>query len=167
MSRTWERLRALGLLEGLQARSPQELEVLASAEGPPALLRCAEAGVLTGALSVALDVRPDELFGPLAQRMGGAARTLRILDVRDRPEYQLTVQTPAGEERWATPTARSLVHNLNDLFRADAGVARVAVLGEWNDALQLWCLEARRVGRLRREPFFAPENLGELLGEEA
>ena len=38
------------------------------------------------------------------------------------------------------------------------GERAVAVLGEWEDSLQLLCVERRALGRLLRQPFFAPVN---------
>ena len=34
----------------------------------------------------------------------------------------------------------------------------IAVLGEWNDALQLLCVDKRALPKLLREGFFAPRN---------
>jgi hypothetical protein len=126
------------------------------------LLRLCEAGQLVGGLSVALGVRPDELVGPLTLAMGGAARRLRIIDVledvRERPVLQLEVLAGDAAEKWEVEDLHALVHNLNDLYRDAQDVARVAVLGEWEDALQLWCLPRAALARLTREPFFRPEN---------
>jgi hypothetical protein len=126
------------------------------------LLRLCEAGQLVGGLSVALGVRPDELVGPLTLAMGGAARRLRIVDVRDgvreRPVLQLEVLAGDVAEKWEVEDLYALVHNLNDLYRDAADVARVAVLGEWEDALQLWCVPRAALTRLLREPFFQPQN---------
>lgn len=122
------------------------------------LLRLCEAGLLVGGLSVALGVRPDELVGPLTQAMGGAARRLRVLDVRERPVLQLEVLAGDAAEKWEVEDLPALVHNLNDLYRDAADVARVALLGEWEDALQLWCLPRAALARLTREPFFRPQN---------
>ena len=55
-----------------------------------------------------------------------------------------------------------LVHNLNDLLKDDAGARAVAVLGEWQDALQLWCVDKRLLPKLWRERFFDPKNGGQL-----
>jgi hypothetical protein len=37
-----------------------------------------------------------------------------------------------------------------------------ALLGEWEDALQLWCVEKRRLKWLLAQPWFFPRNRGEL-----
>jgi hypothetical protein len=52
----------------------------------------------------------------------------------------------------------ALVHNLNDLYRDAADTARIAVLGEWEDALQLWCVPRSALPRLLQAPFFQPQN---------
>jgi hypothetical protein len=131
-----------------------------SPEEPPhvALLRLCDAGLLKGGLTVAYGVRPDELMGPLTAAMGGAARSLKVVDVRERPVLELHVQVGEGVERWEVEDLSALVHNLNDLYRDDASVRAVAELGEWRDALQLWCLDKSLLPRFARQPFFAPRN---------
>ena len=144
--------------------------VLVAGEPPHvALLRLCDAGLLHGGLSVALGVRPDELVGPLSLAMGGAARSFKVVDVRERPTLELHVLVGERTERWQVEDLAALVHNLNDLYRESQQVRAVAVLGEWADALQLLCVEKRALARLLREPFFAPVNasqLGGLTGEE-
>ena len=137
--------------------------LLPEGERPDAsLLRLCEAGLLVGGLSVALGVGADELVGPLTQAMGGAARRLRVTDVREDPRARdvLQLEVLAGEatEKWEVEDLYALVHNLNDLYRDAADVARVAVLGEWEDALQLWCVPRASLPRLLKEAFFRPEN---------
>lgn len=126
-------------------------------EGPPHLPRWCAEGALEGGLSVALDVRPDELFGALVAALGGAARKLKVLDVRDRPEPQMVVSRGPGlePETWDVPGVPALVERLNAL----EGGGLVALLGEWDDALQLWCLPLGAVRALLREREFRPENL--------
>jgi hypothetical protein len=145
-------------------------EVLVPGEPPHvALLRLCEAGLLHGGLSVALGVRPDELVGALTLAMGGAARTFKVVDVRERPTLELHVLVGERTERWEVEDLAALVHNLNDLYRESQQVRAVAVLGEWADALQLLCVEKRALPRLLRQAFFAPVNasqLGGLTGEE-
>jgi hypothetical protein len=153
--------RTLATLESLQLlRDPEAARALVPAGERPdvALLRLCAGGQLTGGLCVALGVRPDELVGPLTLAMGGAARRLRVLDVRERPVLQLEVMADALTEKWEVEDLYALVHNLNDLYRDAADVARVAVLGEWQDALQLWCVPRALLPRLLREPFFQPQN---------
>lgn len=128
-----------------------------------ALLRLCHAGYLVGGLSVALDVRPDELMGSLLHQMGGSAPKLKVLDVREKPALTLTIFHQGGEERWELEDLATLVHNLNDLFRADPAVKRVAVLGEWDDALQLWCIPRQALAALRQDGAFRPWNDAALL----
>jgi hypothetical protein len=136
-------------------------EVLVPGDPPEvALLRLCEAGLLNGGLSVALDVRPDELVGPLTLAMGGAARSFKLVDVR----HTLELHVLAGEltERWEVEDLSALVHNLNDLYREAPDVRAVAVLGEWADALQLLCVDKKALPRLLRQSFFAPLNARDL-----
>jgi hypothetical protein len=114
------------------------------------LLRLCEAGLLVGGLTVAYGVRPDELVGSLTAAMGGAAKRLKVVELH----------VAAGDvtERWEVEDVAALVHNLNDLYRDASDVRAVAVLGEWEDSLQLWCVERRALGRLLRQSFFAPVN---------
>jgi hypothetical protein len=134
-------------------------EVFDPAEPPHvSLMRLCDAGLLEGGLSVALGVRPDELVGPLTLAMGGAARRFKLVDVRERPVLELHVLAGDVSERWEVEDLWALVHNLNDLYREAQDVRAIAVLGEWNDALQLLCVEKRSVPKLLREPFFAPRN---------
>lgn len=129
-------------------------------EGPVHLLRMCAEGALVGGMSVALDVRPDEVFGHLASFLGGAVQRLKVLDVRDEPGLQMVMSrgpqlTPMT---WQVPDVRALVDHVNGLGAERA----VAVLGEWDDALQLWCLPRSALRALLREPQFRPENLAEL-----
>lgn len=134
-------------------------ELLPRGEPPHvSLLRLCDAGLLQGGLSVALGVRPDELMGPLTLAMGGSARNLKVVDVRERPVLELHVQAGAVTERWEVENLSALVHNLNDLYRDAPDVRAVAELGEWEDALQLWCIDKRILPRLLRQPFFSPWN---------
>jgi hypothetical protein len=126
-------------------------------EGPVHLLRMCSEGALVGGMSVAMDVRPDELFGHLAAFMGGSVQRLKILDVLDEPELRMIMsrgpQLPP--QTWPVPDVRALVEHVNGLGAESA----VAVLGEWDDALQLWCLSRSALRALLREPQFRPENL--------
>jgi len=129
--------------------------------GQPLLTLC-DAGALDGGLTVALDLRPDELIGPLCERIGGAARSLKVLDVRDDPEVALVVDAGDGEETWELREPRDLVERCNEEFRADPDSRAVAVLGEWEDSLQLWCVPKRVLSSLLRAPFFEAENRARL-----
>jgi hypothetical protein len=134
-------------------------EVLNPAEPPHvSLLRLCDAGLLEGGLTVALGVRPDELVGPLTMAMGGAARRFKVVDVRERPRFELHVLAGETSERWEVEDLWALVHNLNSLYREAADTRAIAMLGEWNDALQLLCVDKRALPRLLRERFFEPRN---------
>ncbi len=127
---------------------------------PPhvSLLRLCDAGLLEGGLAVAYGVRPDELVGSLTNAMGGAARRFKVVDVRERPVMELHVLAGDVSERWEVEDLSALVHNLNSLYRDAPDVRAVAELGEWEDALQLWCVDKRTLPRLLRQPFFSPRN---------
>jgi hypothetical protein len=143
----------------------QRLGLLADgAHVPPGqqLLVLCDSGALDGGLSIALDLRPDELIGPLCERIGGSARQLKVLDVREDPEVSLIVNAGNGEESWEVREPRDLVERCNEEFREDAEARAVAVLGEWEDSLQLWCIPKRALSSLLRAPFFQAENRARL-----
>lgn len=145
--------------ERLLKDSTAAAEVLGEGEPPHvSLLRLCDAGLLEGGLTVAYGVRPDELVGPLTAAMGGAARRFKLVDVRERPVLELHVLAGDVSERWEVEDLAALVHNLNDLYREAPDVRAVAVLGEWNDALQLLSVDKRALPRLLRQSFFAPVN---------
>src|SRR5450631_163668 len=130
-------------------------------EAPVTLAALCGAGALLGGLSVALDVRPDELVGPLCQRLGGAALELRILEVRASPP-ELWVRLAKKEERWAVPDIRALIRALNQGYRSVAKVAAIALLGERDDAWQLWCIPKGLLPTLQAEGLLEAENAEEL-----
>jgi len=119
-------LKALGLLTGRGAAK--------------SLVRLCHAGRLVGGLSVSLRATPDELLGPLTHALGGAATKLKLLDVRTTTPPVLEVQWREVHEKWECDGLEALVHNLNDLFRDEPDVKVAAVLGDWDDMLQLWCV---------------------------
>ena len=143
-------LKQLGLLKRAPPKASQK-----------SLVAVCEAGALKGGLSLALDVRPDEAIGPLCAALGGLAKTLRVVDVRKEP-FELWVRWGDQEERWDVPDVPALVHNLNDLCREDAKACAIVDLGEWQDALQLWCVPKELLGPLFRQRFFQPRNEGDL-----
>ena len=85
-----------------------------------------------------------------------------MLDVRDDPEVALIVDAGGGEESWEVREPRDLVERCNEEFRDDAEARVVAVLGEWEDSLQLWCIPKRALSSLLRAPFFEAENRARL-----
>jgi hypothetical protein len=80
------------------------------------------------------------VFGSLAQALGGAAKKLKLLDVRTGRPQVLEVEWGALHEKWEVEDVPGLVHNLNDLFRDERDVKVALVLGEWEDMLQLVCV---------------------------
>jgi hypothetical protein len=150
-----EALGSLGLLARPERPSP----------GPASLRALCAAGALDGGLSVALDVRADEVVGALCQRMGGEAPRLRILDVRVAPA-ELRVRVGEGEARWPVPNVRALVTHLNRHYRHASGVRAIAVLGEWEEAQQLWCIPRSALAPLRAEHLLQVDNARELAALE-
>jgi hypothetical protein len=144
-----ERLRQLKLLEPSASFPTEPL--------PAHLPAWCDAGLLKGGLSVALDVRPDELLGPLTQRMGGNAAAVKVLEVRDKDGVELTVAWGGDFRTWTVADCWELVRLLNQAFASDTSVYRVAILGEWNDALQLWCLPSSTLRLLQKEAWFQTE----------
>jgi hypothetical protein len=141
MARTLvERLAALGLIA-----HPERLP-----GGKPTLADLCAAGVLEGGLSVGLDVRPDELVGPLCQRIGGEALRLRVLDSRDAPPV-LVVQLAGVASTWAVPDVVALVTELNRCYRRFPEVRALAVLGVVDEDRQLWCIPKAALPFLLRQ----------------
>ena len=159
MHRLWERLSRDGLLKpGAEPRA----EPRAAGRADLELLRLCDRGALEGGLSIALDVRPDEAFGALCTAIGGKARGIRVVDVRDRPAPELRVRLGDVEERWEVEDLHALAHNLNQLLAEDPAARAVAILGEWGDALQLWCVPKAKLPALLRADYFAPHNRRQL-----
>jgi hypothetical protein len=125
------------------------------------LLQMCEQGALEGGLSIALDVQPDEAVGALCSTVGGQASGLRVIDVRKEP-FALMIRWGDLEESWDVRDVHALVHNLNDLFSGDAQAKAIAVLGEWEEALQLWCVPKPALKRLFGLREFQPSNEGDL-----
>jgi hypothetical protein len=144
----------MSALELLKARVPLP-------PGTPTLAGLCAAGVLQGGLSVALDVRPDELVGPLCQRLGGEALQLRILEVRTSPQ-ELWVLRDGKEARWPVPDVPALVHALNLAYRRVPTVRAIVLLGVWDAGWQLWCLEKDRLPALLEEDLLQAETVEEL-----
>ncbi|MGO9829427.1 MAG: hypothetical protein ACLPJH_04755 [Myxococcaceae bacterium] len=143
-----QRLLELGLLRAAPVQAPSLLSLCA-------------AGALEGGLSVALDVRADDLVGPLCTYLGGPAARLRVLDARTDPP-ELWVRVEGKEQRWAIPDVAALVTQLNRCYREQPDVNAVARLGAWEGAWQLWCIRKNVLPAVLRESFFWAENSGEL-----
>jgi hypothetical protein len=154
MDAVLKRLSQLGLIRP----SFGSQSISAGAEPQSLLLRLCNAAALEGSLSVALDVRPDELIGPLAIAINGMAAELRVIDVRDEPRSEMTIRLGALEKIWSVRSQEALVDHLNELFKLDLSTRAVAVLGEWENAMQLWALDKLVLTALLRENFFQPRN---------
>lgn len=149
-----EKLSRLGLLRKAEDRE----EASPTSPESSSLHALCNAGLLEGGLSVALDVRPDELIGPLASAIGGGGLDLKVIDARDKPRAEIIVRFRSSEKTWKVPTLSALVDHLNELFRDQPGAKAVANLGEHEDALQLWAVDKALLGPLLREDFFRPRN---------
>ncbi len=126
------------------------------------LLRLCAAEALIGAISVSADVRPDELIGPLVSLIEGSARELRVLDSLDSAVPELIITYRGRIWDWKVSSLSDLVNELNRLFQEDPRARAVAVLGEWDDMLQLWCVPKEALSLLLRERFFQTQNQAEL-----
>lgn len=155
MDELFRRVTALGLLKPGAPLSAAP--GLADAD----LLQLCNAGLLDGGLTVALDVHPDELIGPLAATAGGRARLLKVIEVREKPA-EMILSLTGSEHRWSVSGLVQMVDHFNELFGNDASVKAVAVLGDWDKALQLWCLRKALLPKLLQERFFSPLNLSKL-----
>ncbi|HLT30191.1 MAG TPA: hypothetical protein VK013_09105 [Myxococcaceae bacterium] len=127
-----------------------------------ALLKLAALGALEGGLSASQGVRADELIGPLCQAMGGAARELRVTDVREAGGLSLEVSWRGREARWSIPSLDALPVALNALLGAVEGVRPAAVLGHWEEALHLWCVPRALLDPLLDEALEGAWNLEQL-----
>ena len=153
-----EKLSRLGLIRTTENREPKSR---ASSEQRSLLALC-NAGILEGSLSVALDVRPDELIGPLAIAIGNAGLELKVIDTRDEPRPEITVRLRSFEKTWAVANLEALVTHLNELFQAEPAAKAVAILGEYEDALQLWAVDKALLAELLRDDSFKPRNRKQL-----
>lgn len=131
----WRELKRLKLLK-------------AEPEGTHLRALCHE-GALEGGVSLSLRLTPEEAFGPLTWAMGGAARALKLVDVRGNRPMELHVRIGDQLEKWEVDSVEQLVHNLNDLFKDDADVRRVIALGEWEDMQQWWCVATQKLEQLQ------------------
>jgi len=159
MATPLQRLSQLGLLKASFDRGSLAETLTPRRE----LLELCNAMALEGGLSVSLDVRPDELIGPLAMTMGGRARELKVIEVRDQPRREMTVRLGESERTWVVQDLEALVRHLNHLFKSDPSSKALAVLGELEDQLQLWVLDKRLIASLRGEEFFRARNLKDIL----
>jgi hypothetical protein len=150
------RLSGLGLLREDAVPEPR---ALFDSPTPQSMLRLCHAGALEGGLSVALDVRPDELVGPLSARVGGGARRLKVLDVREGPaRLVLEVEREGRSEAWEVRGTVELVDRMNAAFAGDRLARGVALLGEYDEMWQLWCVPKSALPLLWSEPWFSPLN---------
>jgi predicted component of type VI protein secretion system len=126
------------------------------------LLALCDAGRLLGGLTVSLRATPDELVGPLTHALGGAAVDLRVLDVREGAPLRLVLLLRGAEVEWSVEGVQALAEHLNDAFRDEVTAKVLAVLGEHEEALQLWVLPRLEVAELLEEPWFVPLNRAQL-----
>ncbi len=138
------------------------LKALITRDEGTLLFRLCAAEALVGAISVDADVRPDELIGPLVSLIEGSAREVRVLDSLDSGVPELIITYRGRTWEWKVSALSDLVNELNRLFQEDPRARAVALLGEWDDMLQLWCVPKEALSLLLREKFFRPQNRTEL-----
>ncbi len=107
------------------------------------LLRECHEGRLEGGLSLSLKATPDEVIGPLTWAMGGAAKTLRVLDVRSGPPMVLEVEWNSHQAQWEVDSIEALIAELNRAFDGAPGVKALHVLGEYEGAIQVQAVPAQ------------------------
>jgi hypothetical protein len=112
------------------------------------LERLCDTGILLGGLSIASDVKPDEAVGSICVAIGGSALHLRVLDVLETPQAKILVSLDDREDEWPLSDIPELVGDLNRFFALDDGVKAIALLGEWEDSWQLWCLAKWQLPKL-------------------
>jgi hypothetical protein len=137
---------------------PARQRQLSTRADPRVPLELCYEGLLKGGLAVALDVRGDELFGSLCERIGGSARSIKVDDVTDRGVLELHVTYEGVSHVLEAPTLALLVDDVNRLLEREPKARAVAVLGEWEEMLQLWALPKSRLPALLGESWFQPEN---------
>jgi hypothetical protein len=121
--------------------------VLARRRPFPSLARACHEGRLKGGLSVSLRATPDEAVGPLTHALGPAGREVKVLDVRTGTPPVLVIAWRELNEKWEVEDVAGLAHNLNDLLR-ETDAHAIAVLGDCEDMLQLWCVPKAGLGQL-------------------
>lgn len=103
---------------------------------------------------MARDLEVEELFGPLTLAMGGHLAKLKLSDVRAGPLRELQV----GDQLWEVPSLRALIGRLNEEAASDPTAKCCALLGEWEEMLQLWVVPRKVLRLLVKRPDFQPEN---------
>jgi hypothetical protein len=109
-----------------------------------------------GGLSIALDVKIDEALGPLLDLMGGAALTIRVLDIRGKV---FSVKLGEQQHEWEIDGLESLVDTLNRGFAPYPDVKALVLLGEWEDMIQVWALSKPVAKQLLPLDWLRPSNL--------
>ena len=94
--------------------------------------------------------------------MARLATSRRSFNPEALSQIALIVDAGNGEEGWEVREPRDLVERCNEEFRDDVEARAVAVLGEWEDSLQLWCIPKGALSSLLRAPFFQAENRARL-----
>lgn len=108
-------------------------------------------------MSIAIDVKIDEAFGPLLEAIGGPAPTMKVEDVAgDPPVFHVVL---AGKKHaWEVDSLPALLDTLNRAFAKDASVKALVDLGEWEDMLQVWALPKPALKALQAHDWFKPSN---------
>ncbi len=141
---------------GGRTQTLQALQLLKKPQPPDEPLRTlCHHGFLQGGLSIALDLEVDEALGHLLELMGGAAQTIRVLDIRGKV---FSVKLADVQHEWEIDGLESLVETLNRGFAPYPDVKALVQLGEWEDMLQVWALKKSVVTQLLPLDWFKPAN---------
>lgn len=155
MSALLDELNRRGLLRAPEARRGER-------RVEERLVALCHEGLLVGGLSVARDVLPDELFGPLITLMGPPLSGARLTEVRGRAPVELSVSLLGDTALVVADSSEELVSRLNELAHARGGERLVAVLGEWQDMVQLWCVSRRNLAPLLARGLLPARNAAQI-----
>ncbi len=108
-------------------------------------------------MSIAIDVKIDEAFGPLLEAIGGPAPMLKVEDITGDPAV-FTVLTGGKKHAWEIDSLAALLDTLNRGFGKDPSVKALVDLGEWEDMLQVWAVPKSALQTLRAHDWFKPSN---------
>lgn len=112
---------------------------------------------LVGGMSIAIDVKIDEAFGPLLEAIGGPAPRIKVLDITgDPPVFRVVVG--GKEHHWEVGGLEALLDVLNRGFKAEPTVKALVSLGEWEDMLQVWAVPKAALAVLKLHDWFKPSN---------
>jgi len=140
----------------------KKLKLISGRGKPKSLLQMCHSGKLFGGISISLQALPDEVLGPLTALLSGNATHLRIEDSFGTRPMRVDIRYQDTTEKWELEDVSALIHNLNDFFKADEDVKILAILGEWEDMLQVWALTKTHMRQLLVNRVFEAANIPSL-----